>query len=156
MYEVAPWKEGRVGSLRANVVVTRGRAPSLALEFRVARALEAGKEEALSALGVPAAEVDAREQWEREEEGGVAFVCARSAGFPRCAACEASERAEAGRARGGEEEAVAELESYRPRPHGSTPGKAACSGSAAHRGGAKAPFRGLPVPVLPGPEPRLR
>jgi len=107
--------EGRVGSLRADVLVTRGGAPALALEVRVAHALEAGKEEALSALGVPAAEIDAREEWEREEEGGVAVDCARSAGFPRCPACEASERAETGRARGGEEAAVAELESYRAR-----------------------------------------
>jgi hypothetical protein len=107
--------EGRVGSLRADVLVTRGGTPSLALEVRVAHALEAAKEEALSALGIPAVEVDAREEWEREEEGGVAVACARSAGFPRCAACEASERAEAGRARGGEEAAVAELESYRAR-----------------------------------------
>jgi predicted RNA-binding Zn-ribbon protein involved in translation (DUF1610 family) len=107
--------EGRVGSLRADVLVTRGGSPALALEVRVAHALEAGKEAALSALGVPAAEIDAREEWEREEWGGVAVACARSAGFLRCAACEALERAEAGRARGGEEAAVAELESYRAR-----------------------------------------
>ena len=107
--------EGRLGALRADVLVTRGGAPALALEVRVAHALEAAKEAALSALGVPAAEIDAREGWEREEEGGVAVACARSAGFPRCAACEAADRAEAGRARGGEEAAVAELESYRAR-----------------------------------------
>lgn len=107
--------EGRVGSLRADVLVTRGGAPSLALEVRVAHALEAAKEEALFALGVPAAEIDAREEWEREEEGGIAVACARSAGFPRCATCESSERADEGRARGGEEAAVAELESYRAR-----------------------------------------
>lgn len=107
--------EGRVGSRRADVLVTRGGAPSLALEVRVAHALEAAKEEALFALGVPAAEIDAREEWESEEEGGLAVACARSAGFPHCAACQSSERAEKGRARGGEEAAVAELESYRAR-----------------------------------------
>jgi Competence protein CoiA-like family len=107
--------EGRLGSLRADVLVTRGGTPSLALEVRVAHALEAAKEEALFALGVPAVEVDAREEWERGEEGGIAVACERSAGFPRCAACEASARAEEGRALGGEEAAVAELESYRAR-----------------------------------------
>ncbi|HEY6105545.1 MAG TPA: competence protein CoiA family protein, partial [Anaeromyxobacteraceae bacterium] len=67
--------EGGVGgaapapSLRADVLVTRGGAPALCLEVRVAHALEPGKEDRLARLGLPAAEVDARAAWEREEAG---------------------------------------------------------------------------------------
>jgi len=81
----------------------------------VAHALEAGKEDLLARLGLPAAEVDARTEWEREEAGATLVACDRSAGFPPCPACAASARAEVGRARGGEEAAVAELEAYRAR-----------------------------------------
>jgi hypothetical protein len=42
-------------------------------------------------------------------------VPARTLGFPPCASCQATERARAGRAQGGEAAAVAELEAYRAR-----------------------------------------
>ncbi len=106
---------GPAASLRADVLVTRGGAPALCLEVRVAHALEAGKEDLLARLGLPAAEVDARTEWERKEAGATLVACGRSAGFPACPACAALARAEEGRARGGEEAAVAELEAYRAR-----------------------------------------
>ncbi len=107
--------EAPLGPLRADVLVTRRGTPALAVEVRVAHALEAGKEDALGRLGVPAVEVDAREEWEREEGGSTAVACARSVGFPPCPACQSAARAEAGRARGGEEAELAELEAYRAR-----------------------------------------
>jgi len=107
--------EGAVGPLRADVLVLRRGRPALALEVRVTHAVEAGKEAALEAAGVPALEVDAREEWERVEEGGTAIVCARSFGLAPCAACAARARAEAERGRGGEAAEIAELEAYRAR-----------------------------------------
>lgn len=107
--------EGAVGGLRADVLVRRGGAPALALEVRVAHALGADKERELGRLAVPAAEVDAREEWERREGDGIAVACARSAGLPPCPACAAAARADLGRSQGGEEAAVAELEAYRAR-----------------------------------------
>jgi predicted RNA-binding Zn-ribbon protein involved in translation (DUF1610 family) len=107
--------EAAVGRRRADVLLLLRGAPALALEVRVAHALESGKEEALAALGVPAAEIDAREEWERAGADGVGVACARSVGFPPCPACQAGARAEQGRARGGEAAALAELESYRAR-----------------------------------------
>jgi hypothetical protein len=107
--------EGAVGALRADVLVTsRGRA-ALALEVRVTHAVDAGKEAALAAAGVPFVEIDAREEWEREEPGGVALACARSGGFPPCPACQARARADRDRADGGEAAEIAELEEYRAR-----------------------------------------
>ncbi|HEY6106838.1 MAG TPA: hypothetical protein VIV59_12695, partial [Anaeromyxobacteraceae bacterium] len=116
-----PGAEGASGGLdrergvRADVLVTRGGAPALCLEVRVAHALEAGKEDLLARLGLPSAEVDARADWEREEAGATVVACARAAGFPPCPACAAAARADEGRARGGEAAAVAELEAYRAR-----------------------------------------
>jgi competence protein CoiA-like protein len=107
--------EGAVGPLRADVLVLARGAPVLALEVRVTHALEPGKEAALAAAGIPVAEIDAREEWLREEAGAAAVAPARSAGFPACEACRARERAEAERARGGEAAEVAELELYRAR-----------------------------------------
>ena len=116
--------EAPVGPFRADVLVTRRGAPALALEVRVAHALEAGKEEVLARLGVPVLEIDAREPWERDEDGSTAVACARSAGLARCAACEALARADAGRKAGSEEAAIAELEAYRARGLlGSPPGR---------------------------------
>jgi hypothetical protein len=107
--------EGAVGALRADVLVlARGR-PALAMEVRVTHALEPGKEAALAAAGVPVVEIDAREEWLREEAGAAAVAPARSAGFAACEACRRRERAEAERARGGEAAEVAELELYRAR-----------------------------------------
>ncbi len=107
--------EGAVGLLRADVLVTRGGAPALALEVRVAHAVPPEKEAALAAAAVPWAEVDAREEWEREAEGAVEIACARSGGFRACEACAALARTEAERAKGGEAAEVAELEAYRAR-----------------------------------------
>jgi hypothetical protein len=107
--------EGLVGSRRADVLVTRGGAPALALEVRVAHAVEEEKERALAALGVPVAEVDAAAPWESEEGGATRVACARSLGFPPCPACAASALAVAGRLIGGEDAEVAELEAYRAR-----------------------------------------
>jgi hypothetical protein len=108
--------EGAVGALRADVLVTRGGRPALALEVKVTHALEPAKEAALAAAGLPAVEIDARAGWEREGAGGAAEVaCARSLGFPPCSACAAEARAAAERARGGEAAEIAELESYRAR-----------------------------------------
>ncbi|HEU4382402.1 MAG TPA: competence protein CoiA family protein [Anaeromyxobacteraceae bacterium] len=102
-------------AVRADVLVTRGGAPALCLEVRVAHALEAGKEDLLQRLGLPAVEVDARTDWERVEGGETVVACQRSVGFPPCPACAAAARADAGRAQGGEAAAVAELEAYRAR-----------------------------------------
>ncbi len=107
--------EAPIGPLRADVLVTRRGAPALALAVRVAHALEAGKEEARGRLGVPALEIDAREPWEREEDGVTSIECARGSGLGRCAACETLSRSEAGRRQGDEEAAIAELEAYRAR-----------------------------------------
>jgi transcription elongation factor Elf1 len=107
--------EAPVGPLRADVLVTRRGAPALALEVRVAHALEAGKEEALARLGVPALEIDARGPWEREEAGAAVVEVSRAVGLARCASCQALSRADAGRLAGGEEAAIAELEAYRAR-----------------------------------------
>ncbi|HET8540644.1 MAG TPA: competence protein CoiA family protein [Anaeromyxobacter sp.] len=108
-------EEGAVGPLRADVLVlSRGR-PALALEVKVTHALEPVKEAALSGAGVPAIEIDARAEWEREIPGGVEVVASRSVGFGRCAACAALARAEEDRARGGEAAEIAELEAYRAR-----------------------------------------
>jgi len=109
--------EGAVGALRADVLVCAGERPALCLEVRVTHAVEPAKEAALGAAGIPAVEVDAREEWEREgeERGGVDVACARSMGFAPCPACRAQERAERERRRGGEAAEVAELEAYRAR-----------------------------------------
>jgi hypothetical protein len=64
---------------------------------------------------VPAVEVDAREEWERESDGGTDIVCARSFGFGPCPACRTRARAEVERDKGGEAGEIAELETYRAR-----------------------------------------
>jgi hypothetical protein len=107
--------EGAVGALRADVLLRAGGRPVLAVEVLVTHAVEPEKEAALAAAGVPAVEVDAREEWEREEEGGVDVVCSRSLGFPPCPACQARTRAEAEVQKGGEAAEIAELEGYRAR-----------------------------------------
>lgn len=107
--------EGTAGALRADVLVTRGGAPALALEVLVTHAVDAEKEAALGALALPALEIDAREPWEEEAEGGVVVRVARTLGTAPCPACQAAARADEGRSRGGEEAAVAELEAYRAR-----------------------------------------
>lgn len=107
--------EGAVGSLRADVLVlARGR-PALALEVKVTHAVDALKEAALAGASLPFLEIDAREDWLREEAPGVTVVPARSLGFPPCASCTALARADAERAKGGEPAEVAELEAYRAR-----------------------------------------
>jgi hypothetical protein len=96
--------------------VLRAGRPALAIEVLVTHAVEAEKEAALAAAGVPAVEIDAREEWERAEpDGGVAIVPVRSLGFPACPACAAGARADADRALGGEAAEIAELEAYRAR-----------------------------------------
>ncbi len=108
--------EGAVGALRADVLVTRRGAPALALEVLVTHAVDAAKEAALLSAGVPAVEVDARDEWEREGAGAVAeVVCHRTLGLEACPACRALVRAEADRALGGEAAQIAELEAYRAR-----------------------------------------
>ncbi|MFL5300705.1 MAG: competence protein CoiA family protein, partial [Anaeromyxobacteraceae bacterium] len=107
--------EGAAGSLRCDVLLTKGGAPALALEVKVTHAVDAAKEAALDALGLRALEIDAREEWLREDGGGATVLPARSLGFAPCAACEASARADVERARGGEAAAIAELEAYRAR-----------------------------------------
>ena len=107
--------EGLVGTRRADVLVTRGGRAALAVEVRVAHAIELAKEEALASLGVPVAEVDGAADWEGEEGGETRVACARSLGFPDCPACASSARAEAGRVIGGEAAELAELEAYRAR-----------------------------------------
>ena len=94
--------EGAVGPLRADV-------------------LDAEKEAALAAAGVPFVEIDARDEWERDGAAAVEVECARSGGFPPCAACAALARADAERAKGGEAAEIAELEVYRARGLFGTP-----------------------------------
>jgi len=108
-------EEGAVGPLRADVLVTSGGRPALALEVVVTHALGPEKEAALAAAGVPAVEVDAGEEWEAAEGGATVVACARSVGFPPCSACVALARAERDRGEGGEAAEVAELEAYRVR-----------------------------------------
>jgi len=104
-----------VGPLRADVLVlARGR-PALALEVKVTHAVDAAKIAALAAAGVPVIEVDAREDWAREERDGTSIAPARTLGLPRCGTCLALARADAERGRGGEAAEVAELEAYRAR-----------------------------------------
>jgi hypothetical protein len=107
--------EGAVGPLRADVLVTRGGRPALALEVKVTHAVEPEKEAALAAVEVPFVELDAREEWEREGADGVEVVTIRSGGIPPCPACAALARADAERAKGGEAAELAELEAYRAR-----------------------------------------
>jgi competence protein CoiA-like protein len=107
--------EGAAGALRADVLVTRRGAPALALEVKVTHAVDAAKEEALTQLGLPALEIDAREAWEEPFPGGVAVRVARTLGAERCPACHVQARAEGDRSLGGEAAAVAELEVYRAR-----------------------------------------
>lgn len=107
--------EGAVGALRADVLVTRGGSPVLALEVRVAHAVEAEKEDALADLGVPVAEVDANAPWERSEGPATVVECCRTAGFPPCPSCATRARSEAGASGGGDEADRAALEAYRAR-----------------------------------------
>jgi len=107
--------EGAIGPLRADVLVTRGGRPALALEVKVTHALPPEKEAALAGAGVPAVEIDARGEWEREEPGETTVACARALGFAPCPACAAEARAAEDRAQGGEAAELAELESYRAR-----------------------------------------
>jgi len=107
--------EGAVGPLRADVLVTRGGRPALAIEVKVTHAVEPEKEAALAAIAVPFVELDAREAWEREGPDGVEIVTVRGGGIPPCAACEALARADSERAKGGEAAELAELEAYRAR-----------------------------------------
>ena len=65
--------------------------------------------------GLRAVEVDAREEWEREDDGGADIVCARSFGFEPCAACRVAARAERELEKGGEAAEIALLEAYRAR-----------------------------------------
>ena len=62
--------EGAVGALRADVLVTASGRPALALEVKVTHALGPEKEASLAAAGVPAVEIDARSEWERDGAGG--------------------------------------------------------------------------------------
>ncbi len=137
--------EGAAGALRADVLVMKDGAPSLALEVKVTHAVDAGKEAALARLGLPALEIDAREGWEEETQGGASLRVARTFGVDRCPSCQAAARAEAGRALGGEEAAMAELEAYRARGlMGPRPGRvleATASLSAEERGRIAAAFR---------------
>jgi hypothetical protein len=107
--------EAPFGALRFDVLLTRCGIPALAFEVRVTHALEAAKEAALGRAGIPALEIDAREVWEEERGGSVVLRVARTLGVAPCPACATAARAEAGRGRGGEEAAVAELEAYRAR-----------------------------------------
>jgi hypothetical protein len=107
--------EGAVGPLRADVLVLRGDRPAFAFEVKVTHAVEPEKEAALAAAGVPAVEIDAREEWEREGGDAVELVCARSFGLPPCPACQVRARADAERDLGGEAAEIAELEGYRAR-----------------------------------------
>lgn len=107
--------EEPLGTLRPDVLVLKGKRPTLALEVLVTHAVGEEKEAALAALGVPAVEIDAREEWEERSGGTITLTPARSLGFPPCPACEALARAETDRGRGGEAAEVAELEAYRAR-----------------------------------------
>ncbi|HET6410998.1 MAG TPA: competence protein CoiA family protein [Anaeromyxobacter sp.] len=111
----AAFAEAKVGSLRADVLLCRERRPVLAFEVRVTHAVEKEKETLLLSAGVRAVEVDAREEWEREDDGGADIVCARSFGFEPCAACRVAARAERELEKGGEAAEIAELEAYRAR-----------------------------------------
>ena len=113
--------EGLLGTHRADVLVTRGGAPALALEVLVTHAVDALKEAALARLAVPALEVDAASEWEGEREGATFVTCARSLGVARCGRCQLGDRADAGREAGGEEAELAELEAYRARGLMGTP-----------------------------------
>jgi hypothetical protein len=138
--------EGAVGTLRADVLVLRGETPRLALEVLVTHAVEPEKEAALAAAGVPAVEVDAREEWEEEDGDGVAIRVARSLGFAPCAACTVTARADADRDLGGEAAELAELEAYRAR--GLFGAAAAPKAPAGPRGSAAKDAGDLPL----GPE----
>ena len=107
--------EVAAGPVRPDVLVTRGGAPSLAFEVRVAHAVDGEKREALARMSLWTLEIDAREAWEEASAGEVLLRVARTLGGPSCGACQAASRADAGRALGGEAAAVAELESYRAR-----------------------------------------
>lgn len=107
--------EERLGALRPDVLVLRAGKPVLALEVLVTHAVDEKKEAALAALGVPAAELDAREEWEELVGGAIGIVPDRGFGFARCGACDAMSRAEVDWAKGGEAAEVAELEAYRAR-----------------------------------------
>lgn len=107
--------EERIGPLRPDVVVLKSGQPVLALEVLVTHAVDAEKEAALAALGVPAAEIDAREPWEELVGGAIEIVPDRSLGFAHCAACKTTSRADVDREKGGEAAEVAELEAYRAR-----------------------------------------
>lgn len=107
--------EERLGALRPDVLILKAGRPSLALEVLVTHAVDERKEAALGALGVPAIEIDAREGWEEVVGGAIEIVPDRSLGFPRCAACELTARADAARAEGGEAGEVAELDAYRAK-----------------------------------------
>jgi hypothetical protein len=107
--------EASVGPLRVDVLVLAAGRPTLAFEVKVTHAVDDAKEAALAAAGVPAIEIDAREEWERDAGAAVEVVPLRSLGFAPCPACVALARADAGRAEGGEAAEVAELEAYRAR-----------------------------------------
>ncbi|MGC4000110.1 MAG: competence protein CoiA family protein [Anaeromyxobacter sp.] len=107
--------EGAVGALRADVLIMKGGAPALAFEVLVTHAVDAEKEAALTAAGVPAVEIDAAEPWEQPDGDGVAIACLRSLAFPPCPACQAQSRADQDRDKGGEAAQLAELEAYRAR-----------------------------------------
>jgi hypothetical protein len=107
--------EERLGALRPDVLILRSGRPVLALEVLVTHAVDAEKEAALAALGVPAAEIDAREAWEELVGGAIEIVPDRSLGFAPCPACMATARADVDREKGGEAAEIAELEAYRAR-----------------------------------------
>jgi hypothetical protein len=108
--------EGAMGAPRADVLVTKGGRPALAIEVLVTHAVEPAREAAVTSAGIALVEVDALEEWERPAaEGAVEVACVRSAGFPPCPACAIAARAEADRALGGEAAQIAELEAYRAR-----------------------------------------
>ena len=144
-------EEAAAGTLRPDVLVTRGGAPALAFEVRVSHAVDAAKELALAALALPTLEIDAREPWEEERSGqegeppGLTLKVSRSLGVPPCGSCQATARADLDRAAGGEAAALAELESYRARGlMGTRPGTALAAEQrldAADRRALKARFR---------------
>jgi ribosomal protein S27E len=131
--------EERVGTLRPDVVVLDSGRPVLALEVRVTHAVDARKEAALAALGVPVAEVDAREEWEVASGQAIEVVPDRSMGFARCGACALTARAGEDRAKGGEAAEVAELEAYRARGLLGTPPSVARSPGGGEGGGSLEP-----------------
>ncbi|HSN14092.1 MAG TPA: competence protein CoiA family protein [Anaeromyxobacteraceae bacterium] len=107
--------EERLGALRPDILLLASGRPVLALEVLVTHAVDEKKEAALAVLGVPAAEIDAREEWEELVGGAIEIVPDRGFGFARCGACDATARADADRGKGGEAAEVAELEAYRAR-----------------------------------------